>query len=156
MNLVRTLGLMLVVALASGLLVACGDDEGDGGSTEATTRAASPTEEDGGGDEETPAGGGGDEEVLEITALETAYDESELTASAGANVRLIFDNDDEGVPHNWSLYESEDSDTPLFEGAETTGVEQIEYEFTAPEEPGTYHFHCDFHPSQMTGDFIVE
>jgi plastocyanin len=35
-------------------------------------------------------------------------------------------------------------------------VDTIDYTFTAPEEPGTYHYHCDVHPTVMTGDFIVE
>jgi hypothetical protein len=28
--------------------------------------------------------------------------------------------------------------------------------FTAPSTPGTYYFHCDVHPDQMNGTFIVQ
>jgi plastocyanin len=150
MTSLRILSLGLVAILSFALLAACGDDEGDSGGTDATTRAAaSPT--DGGG------GGDGNAVELEIAAENTAYDVDELSAPAGAAVTLVFDNDDEGLMHNWSLYPDEEStDSPIFQGDRIEGVDTINYEFTAPEDPGTYHFHCDVHPTAMTGEFIVE
>jgi plastocyanin len=148
MKAIRVFGMLLMISLAVAIVAACGgDDEGDSAG-DATATAA--------GDEESPGAGDGDSVELEITALDTAYDEEELSAPAGAAVSLIFDNDDDGLLHNWSLYESEDATEAIFEGERITGVEQITYEFDAPEEPGTYHFHCDVHPTQMTGEFIVE
>jgi plastocyanin len=147
MKLLRFLGLTLAVVFFVAMLAACGgDDEKDSGAEATTRAAASPT----GG------GGGGDAVQLEIAAENTEYDVSELTAPAGADVTLTFDNDDPDLQHNWSLYETEESTEPLFEGERITGVDTIDYEFTAPEDPGTYHFHCDVHPNVMTGDFIVE
>jgi plastocyanin len=148
MKLVRVIGLMFTVAIAAALLAACGgDDEKTGDGAAATTGpAASPT---GGGNGENTA-------LLEIAAENTEYDVNELTAPAGADVTLTFDNDDPGIQHNWSLYETEESKDALFAGEILTGVDSQDYEFTAPEDPGTYHFHCDIHPSAMTGDFIVE
>jgi plastocyanin len=164
MKYLRTIPLLLAVLMAAAVFVACGDDdEGNGGNGgDATTRAASPTEDEDGSPTEdedgSPTGGAGDGESieLELTAENTTYDETELTAPAGADVTLIFDNDDEGIPHNFSLYETPESEDPLFEGPLTTGIEQVRYEFTAPADPGTYHYHCDIHPTQMDGDFIVE
>jgi plastocyanin len=154
----RTIPLFLLVLVIAGLFgAACGDDdEGGGNGGEATTRPASPTEDE--GENGSPTDGAGDEDsvVLEITAENTTFDETELTAPAGADVTLIYDNDDDGIDHNWSLYETPESTEALFEGPLTTGIEQVRYEFTAPEEPGTYHYHCDIHPTQMDGDFIVE
>ncbi|HEV8574103.1 MAG TPA: cupredoxin domain-containing protein [Dehalococcoidia bacterium] len=148
MKFLRIFGLMLAATLAVAFMAACGDDEGDGGGDEATTgAAASPTDGN---------GGGGGEVNLELAAENTAYAEQELSAPAGAAVKLEFDNDDEGLQHNFSLYESEESEDPLFEGEIITGVSSITYEFTAPEEPGTYHYHCEIHPTAMTGEFIVE
>lgn len=110
-----------------------------------------------GGKATTGAGAnGGESFFLEIAAENTEYDVNELTAPAGANVTLVFDNDDPGIQHNWSLYETEESETALFEGEILTGVDSQDYEFTAPEDPGTYHFHCDIHPSAMTGELIIE
>ena len=157
MKYLRTIPLLLAVLTAASLLVACGgdDEEGGGNGGEATTRAASPTEDEGG----SPTGGAGDGESveLELAAENTSYDVTELTAPAGAEVTLVFDNDDEGLQHNFALFESEDGlDSPIFEGGRITGVDTTNYEFTAPDTPGTYFYHCDVHPAQMTGDFIVE
>lgn len=150
MKLVRFLGLMLVVVFAMALLVACGDDEktnGDGAAT-ATRAAASPT---GGG------GGGGEPFFLEIAAENTEYDLSKLTAPAGEDITLQFDNDDDAsTQHNWSLYENEEATTAIFEGEIITGGETIDYDVPAIDEPGTYHFHCDIHPAVMTGELIIE
>ena len=158
MKYLRTILLLLAVLTAATLVVACGDDDEEGGGNggEATTRAAaSPTEDE--GENGSPTDGADGEAIeLELTAENTTYDETELTAPAGADVTLIFDNDDEGIPHNFSLYETPESEEAIFEGPITTGVEQIEYTFTAPEDPGTYHYHCDIHPTQMDGDFFVE
>jgi len=145
MRFLRIFGLMLAAILAVASLAACGDDEGDSGGTEATTRAAA-----------SPTGDGGNAVELEIAAENITYDVDELAAPAGAAVTLVFDNDDPDIQHNWSLYESEESTDPIFEGERITGVDSINYEFNAPEDPGTYHFHCDIHPAAMTGEFIVE
>src|SRR3972149_11778864 len=152
MKYLRAIPLMLMfLAATAALFAACGGDDDEGGEddgAEATTRAAtSPT---GGG-----AGGGTTE--LELVAEFTSYDPTELTAPAGADVTIVFDNDDPDVQHNFSLFESEDAlDNSIFEGEIITGVETTEYVFTAPEEPGTYFYRCDVHPTEMTGDFIVE
>jgi plastocyanin len=152
MKYLRTIPLMLLVLTAAALFVACGgdDDEGGGEDTEATTRAASsPTD---GGD-----GAAGGPVELELVAENTSYDPTELAAPAGADVTIVFDNDDPDLQHNFALFQSEDAlDDPIFEGPIITGVDSTEYKFTAPEEPGTYFYHCDVHPSVMTGDFIVE
>lgn len=142
----RMLGLVLVVISALVLLAAaCGDDdeedEGDG--------APTATEANGG----SPAGGAGE---LELIAQDTKFDRDELTAEAGADVKISFQNKDNAVQHNFSLYETEESEDPLFEGDITTGPETTTYEFTAPADSGTYHFHCDIHPTAMQGDFVVE
>lgn len=156
MKYLRTILLMLAAVTAAAFFVACGDDDEEGNGGEATTRAASPTEDEEEEEGSPTADADGDTIELELTAESTTYDETELTAPAGADVTLIFDNDDEGLQHNFSLYETPESDEAIFEGPITTGVEQVEYTFTAPDDPGTYHYHCDIHPNVMTGEFIVE
>jgi len=146
MKLVRIVGLMMTVAIAAALLAACGgDDEKTGDGAAATTPA-----------EGSPAAGG-DSFFLEIAAENTEYDVSELgPAPAGEDITLQFDNDDPGIQHNWSLYETEESDEPIFEGEILTGVDTEDYAVPAIDEPGTYHFHCDIHPAVMTGELIIE
>lgn len=143
MNLLRIAGLIVAMMAAAALLAACGDDdeEEDNGGEATATEAASPD--------------GGEEVTLELTAENLQYDKDTLEATAAAAVSLTLDNKD-SVQHNFSLYESEDSDEPLFEGPASQGPETITYEFAAPAEAGAYHFHCDFHPTAMLGDFIVE
>jgi len=149
LRLVRIIGLALAAVAAVGLLAACGDDEPSGNGATAT-----PTEAQAGADDSPPPG---DSFFLEIAAENTEYDVSELgPAPAGEPILLQFDNDDPDLQHNWSLYETEDSTEPLFEGEIITGVDTRDYEFDAPDEPGTYHYHCDIHPTAMRGDFIVE
>jgi hypothetical protein len=142
---------MILIASAVALLAACGGDDEPSTDNDAT---ATPTEAQAGADDPTPAG---DTFFLEIAAENTEYDVSELgPAPAGEDITLQFDNDDPGVQHNWSLYETEESEDPIFEGKVLTGVDTIDYLVPAIDEPGTYHFHCDIHPNVMTGELIIE
>jgi plastocyanin len=143
---VRFVGFAFAAVGALGLLAACGDDEP---STEAT---ATPTEAQAGADDSPPPGDGF---FLEIAAENTEYDVSELNAPPGEKLTLQFDNDDPDIQHNWSLYETEESTDPIFEGEILTGVDTIDYSID-PLDAGTYHFHCDIHPTVMKGELIVE
>ena len=159
MKYLRTISLLLAVLTAAALFVACGDDDEATVETVERPPPAPPALTEDEGEDGSPTGGAGDGEPieLELAAENTTYDVTELTAPAGADVTLVFDNDDEGLQHNFALFESADAlDDPIFEGDVITGVDTIDYEFTAPEEPGTYFYHCDIHPTQMDGDFIVE
>jgi plastocyanin len=93
--------------------------------------------------------------MLNITAQAVEFDMDTITVPAGANVTMAFDNRDEGVPHNVAVYTDPSMAEEIFVGEIITGPAEITYTFTAPEEPGTYYFQCDVHPS-MNGDFIVE
>ena len=148
MRLVRVIGLIVSVIVAGTLLAGCGgDDEKTDGAT------ATPTEAQAGADDSPPAG---DTFFLEIAAENTEYDVSELTAPAGEDMTLQFDNDDPEIQHNWSLYEDEAGTQEIFEGEILTGVDTIDYAVPAIDEPGTYHFHCDIHPAVMKGELIIE
>lgn len=103
-------------------------------------------------DEDDPAA---DAEVtLELVAENTQFDQDTLTVPAGAQVALEFDNRDT-VGHNFALYESDAADEVIFQGEIVTGT-TVTYEFTAPDEPGTYYFQCDPHSQVMNGEFVVE
>jgi glucose/arabinose dehydrogenase/plastocyanin len=94
------------------------------------------------------------ETSFDLTAQGMFFDRNEFTVPAGAQVVIEFNNEEQ-LPHNFSLYESSDAQVSLFAGEIITGPDTITYEFTAPEEPGEYYFQCDVHP-QMNGQFIVE
>jgi plastocyanin len=79
-----------------------------------------------------------------------------ITVKAGAQVTINFNNMDSGVPHNFAAYTDQSAATVIFKGDTVTGPGTKTYTFTAPTTPGTYFFRCDVHPTQMTGQFIVQ
>lgn len=93
--------------------------------------------------------------VVDLVAENIAFDKSTITVPAGAHVTVNFINRDSGVPHTFSVYETEDAKRVIFQGQAVTGLARTKYEFDAPTNPGTYFFRCDIHPTQMTGQFIV-
>jgi plastocyanin len=94
--------------------------------------------------------------TVDLVSENNAFDKSTITVPAGARVTVNFNNRDSGVPHNFAVYETEAAEKAIFVGQIITGLEKTEYTFDAPVVPGTYFFRCDIHPTQMTGQFIVE
>ena len=129
-------GLVRVAILASVALLAsaCGGGGGTGGQGE-------------GGDE---AGA-----TVQLVAQDIAFDTEEITLAAGAEATIELDNQDDGLPHNFAMYEDESAATAIFQGEIVEGPTTTEYTFTAPD-AGTYFFRCDVHPNQMTGTVVVE
>ena len=93
--------------------------------------------------------------IIEIAAANMVFDTETITAPAGAEVTMNFDNRDENIPHNVSIYTDSSASDAIFVGDIITGPARITYTFTAPETPGTYFFQCDVHPF-MSGSFVVE
>ncbi len=106
---------------------------------------------------ETEAGGGGPKpERVSLTASGTKFLETKLTLTAGAKVSMSFDNKDAGLQHNFALFDGKDANSPaLFHAPLVTGPATATFAFTAPSKPGSYFFHCDVHPLQMTGTVTV-
>jgi plastocyanin len=92
----------------------------------------------------------------DLTAENTAFDPSELTAQPeDGTVSFVFENLD-SVQHNVAVTAGDDaSDPPLFEGELVDGPGTVTYSFEAPD-PGDYFFYCQVHPTQMTGTLTVE
>jgi plastocyanin len=94
--------------------------------------------------------------TIDLVAKNIAFDKSTITVPAGAKVTINFDNQDSGIPHNFSVYDSSAAKKAVFKGKIITGPKKITYTFTAPEKAGTFFFRCDVHPTIMTGTFIVQ
>jgi plastocyanin len=94
--------------------------------------------------------------TIDLVAKNIAFDKGTITVPAGAQVTVNFDNQDSGVPHNFSVYTDSSAKQSIFVGQIITGPQKTTYTFEAPPTPGTYFFRCDVHPSQMTGTFIVQ
>jgi len=130
----KKLAALLVLALASVALVACG------GSDNSTTTSASETsggaategsEKSGGGE----SGGGSTVDFEADPSGELAYTTTEATAKAG-KVTIDFNNP-QGLTHDVAIED---------EGGETVGqtdlIAEEETSTTANLKPGTYTFYC--------------
>jgi len=100
-------------------------------------------------------GGGPNVVSVALAAQNIAFDKKELTFPAGAKVTLSFDNKDSGVPHNFALFSDQGATQVIFRGEVITGPKTTTYSFSVPPSPGTLYFHCDVHPTQMTGTVTV-
>ena len=96
---------------------------------------------------------------LTIIAKNIKWNTDTLTVPAGSTVKLTLDNQDNAIPHNFSIYQSQQAATsgakPLATLKIQTGPIKTTQLFNAPA-AGTYYFRCDVHPTAMTGTFIVQ
>jgi plastocyanin len=112
-------------------------------------------------DEAAPAGGGGPAGGSQggggptVTAKGLAFHPTQVTVPGGGQVTIHFDNQDAGTTHDIAVFNGSDANAPvLFKGELVTGPATKDYTFTAPP-PGSYFFHCEVHPQQMTGTLVV-
>jgi plastocyanin len=111
-----------------------------------TTPPASPS----------PTGPSNGATTIDLVARNLSFNVDTITVPAGAQVTVNFSNQDPGIPHNFAVYTDSTASDVIFRGNIITGTATTTYTFTAPSEPGTYHFQCDPHAAIMNGDFIVE
>ncbi|MEX2598869.1 MAG: PQQ-binding-like beta-propeller repeat protein [Dehalococcoidia bacterium] len=123
--------------------------------TPEATPAPSPTPGSTPSSTPNPNGGQQEEVTIEVTAQNIDFNTDTITVPAGAQVTIEFTNEDT-VGHNIAVYETDAAQESIFVGEIFSGPDTRTYEFTAPSEPGEYHFQCDPHPFSMFGDFIVE
>ena len=91
-----------------------------------------------------PSGGGGD--VVQVSAVNVAFEQDALTVPADAPFQIEFANNDAGIPHNVEIRDS--AGTSLFKGEVFNGVETRTYD--APANPaGAYQWICTVHPNMV-------
>jgi plastocyanin len=90
-------------------------------------------------------------ESVTIVGEDIMFDINELTATAGQELEITFDNRDDGVQHNLHVGDSASGDamTEITEGPIT---QTLEVTF---DEPGEFEYLCDVHPNDMTGTITV-
>ncbi len=103
----------------------------------------------------TGANAGSNSIVVNIMAQNRTFNTSTITVPAGAQVTINFDNQDSGVQHDVAFYTDPSASNTIYRILATTGPNKITDTFIAPSTPGAYFFRCDFHPTTMTGQFIV-
>lgn len=142
--------------LTMGLVVACGGE--DNAEPTATSAAATTQPTESGATEPAATSGmpaEGASNQLEIAASGLAFDKDELTATAGEPITVTFDNQDDGVPHTFSLYR-DDAHTDLVAKTDRiTGPDTVDLAVPALD-AGDYYYRCDIHTTQMQGELKVQ
>ncbi|MEO6206806.1 MAG: cupredoxin domain-containing protein [Candidatus Limnocylindrales bacterium] len=90
--------------------------------------------------------------VVDIAALNIAFDVSDLSAPADAAFVLKFDNQDNAIQHNVEI--KDDAGTSVFKGEIFAGPGVRDYQ-VGPLAAGSYAFSCTVHPN-MTGTLTTE
>lgn len=93
------------------------------------------------------------EAALSITARDIRFDKDCLAAPASRSFTLTVDNRDT-LPHNIAVLESHTATDVLFRIEIFVGPGPVTKDAPALG-PGTYAFHCEVHPTRMSGTFIV-
>lgn len=88
-----------------------------------------------------------------IKAVTTAFSPSSATVPAGATVTLTFDNQDEGVMHDFVLYGSGASSVIA---STTIAMAPDSQTITFTLQPGQYAFKCSVHPREMNGAITAQ
>jgi plastocyanin len=98
--------------------------------------------------------------VLTVVAQGIAFDPTCLVAAANQPFTVTMDNRDPGTQHDVSIFPSAEKLTQAdalywgFNQPNPPGPSTVKYNVGALP-PGSYYFHCDYHPTQMNGTFAV-
>ena len=89
----------------------------------------------------------GTSQTLTVETFDNYFDPTALNVDVGAQVTIELTNSG-SVQHSWT---STDLDAEI----EATSGETSSVTFTAPNEPGSYDFFCEFHPDEMQGTISI-
>jgi plastocyanin len=99
------------------------------------------------------AAGSGDPNTLQISARNIQFSTNQLTAPADEPFKIQFENQ-EGAPHNVSIYNDESRSQKIFVQEPFSGPQTVTYDVPAIP-AGSYIFLCDVHPD-MKGTLTVQ
>jgi plastocyanin len=91
--------------------------------------------------------------VVQISATNSVFAPTTLTAPAGQDFSIAFKNNDAGLIHNVAIYTDSSASKSLFQGKTFPGPKTEVYKVNGIP-AGTYFFKCDVHPA-MTGTFTA-
>jgi plastocyanin len=155
---------VLAMAVSPEARLEAGEERPERGTAGEGTETPAPG--GGGATPETPPPGGGGSckpggATLSIAApagaTGTGFDATCLAAPADKGFTVEFTNED-SVVHDWALYRDPSATEQLGGGSveePVAGGEFQTYEVDALD-AGEYFYRCDFHPTTMTGTFVVE
>lgn len=125
----RTISRLVVAAIVLSSVVGCGG----------AVATAAPA----------PAAPAGPAQELAIVARDVAFQPASLGAESGVPLRVTFDQQDTGIPHNLALYAGPDLSDEL---AKTPIVSEPTLQVLDVPGliPGRYQFRCEVHPNMAT------
>ncbi|MHB8376318.1 MAG: cupredoxin domain-containing protein [Dehalococcoidia bacterium] len=123
-----------------------------GGAAPAATAAPAGTPVAGTPAAATPASGSATT-TLKLVGQNLLFDKAKLTAPAGT-VTIAFNNKDGGVSHDVRVFKGTDA-TGASVGATALAPGPVQQTLTLQLSPGTYYYHCDAHPTTMSGTLTV-
>jgi plastocyanin len=91
--------------------------------------------------------------ALRIQAQNLHFDRDCLAAPANQPFTITLNNQENGIPHNVSIYPNGQAGNALFKGGIVTGVQSTVYRVQGLR-AGTYYFQCDVHPD-MNGALVI-
>jgi plastocyanin len=94
--------------------------------------------------------------AAEPNAAVDGFSTDALSFPSDEAVVLRFNNADPSVAHNVVIFDGEDAEAPsLFQGEIVTGPTEVDYD-VPPLPEGDFFFHCEVHPTTMTGVITSE
>ncbi len=91
---------------------------------------------------------------LSLVAHNISWNQFCLAVPANTPFTVTIDNQDPGIDHNFSIYDSFFENTNYFKAPRITGVSSETVDVSGLP-PGHYYFQCDVHGPAMSGAFIV-
>jgi cytochrome c oxidase subunit II len=92
---------------------------------------------------------------LALAARQISWDKSCLAAVARKPFQITIKNEDNGIAHNFAIWDSPAMKHQLYISSDLTGP--ATRTFTVPPlPPGKYYFQCDIHGPAMAGSLIVK
>ena len=89
----------------------------------------------------------GTSQTLTVEAFDYYFDPTALSVDTGASVTIELTNAG-SVQHSWTS-------TDLDAEVDAASGESATLTFTAPAEPGSYDFFCEYHPDDMQGTISI-
>jgi cytochrome c oxidase subunit 2 len=93
---------------------------------------------------------------LQLVAQNIQWNTNCLAIAAGQPASLGIQNLDEGIDHNFAIYDGPDLKSQLFVVPKFSGVATKSFTLPTTLAPGKYYFQCNIHGPAMSGVFIVD